>query len=773
MRPFLALLLLPLLGAQERFAGSNDIDRSIAVALENDQMPGAVAWIGKGAEILHRKAYGFRSLVPAREPMTIDTIFDAASLTKIVATTSSIMKLVEQGRVRLNDPVTEYLPQFQKGKTGITVRMLLTHYSGMRPDLDLQPEWSGYETGMQKAYIDKPVAAPGERFIYSDINYLLLAEIVRRVSTKPIDEYARTEIFLPLGMTESQFNPPASLRARIAPTEIHPKTGAPLRGIVHDPTARYMGGVAGHAGLFTTAADLSRYARLLLGGGELEGKRFFSPLTIRKFTSPQNPPDQPGLRGLGFDIDTQFSSNRGDLFPIGSFGHTGFTGTSLWMDPATGCYVILLTNSVHPHRRPAVSALRSKVATIAAAALGIDAPGAIVSGYNEAMSGVRRTIPRNGTVDTGLDVLVREKFARWKGKRIGLITNHTGITRDGRRNVDVMLAEGVQVAALFAPEHGIHGREDREGIADSVDPKTKIRIWSLYNDPERRPTAQMLRGVDALVFDVQDIGTRFYTYVSTMRVCMEEASKRGIPFYVLDRPNPINGVSVEGPVLIAGNESFVGTHTLPVRHGMTAGELAQMFHAEFGYQNRLEVVRMRGWQRGDWLDSTGLTWVDPSPNMRSLNAALLYPGVGMIELSKNYSVGRGTDAPFEQFGAAFTDGPKLSAYLNQRRIPGVRFYPARFTPASSNVKGIPISGVRIVITNRDILHSTRLGLEIASALHTLYPGKIDFKTNLKLIANPDTIQQLISGNDPRTIMDRQTEELEAFLKRRSAFLLYK
>jgi uncharacterized protein YbbC (DUF1343 family)/CubicO group peptidase (beta-lactamase class C family) len=769
----LALAAAGLLAGQERFAGSGEIDRVIEEALAAGQMPGAVAWIGQNGTILHRKAYGQRSLTPAAEPMTLDTVFDAASLTKVVATTASMMRLVEQGKVRLGDRVTVYLPEFQKGKSEITVRMLLTHFSGLRPDVDLEPAWSGYETGVRLAAIDKPVAAPGERFIYSDINFVLLGEMVRRITGKPLDQFAREEIFLPLGMSESQFNPPAGLRPRIAPTEHYPKMAAPLRGVVHDPTARYMNGVAGHAGLFTTAADLARFARMLLGKGELDGKRYFSPLTVAKFTQPQTPADQPVLRGLGFDMDSQFSANRGELFPLGSFGHTGFTGTSLWVDPGTGAYVILLTNSVHPMRRPPVTALRAKVATIAAAALGVDVPGAILNGYNESMGGVRRAVARTGVVETGLDVLVKEKFARLQGKRVGLVTNHTGITRDGKRNIDEMVAAGVKLTAILAPEHGIFGTEDHEEIGDSVDPATKVKVWSLYKDPNRRPSAEMLATVDVMVFDIADVGARFYTYISTLRNVMEETGKRNMPLIVLDRPNPINGVKVEGPVLTPGSESFVGIHTLAQRHGMTTGEIARMFQAEFGIKAPVEVVAMRGWQRGDWLDATGQIWVDPSPNMRSLNAALLFPGVGMIEYCRNYSVGRGTDAPFEQIGAAFIDGPKLAAYLNGRRIPGVRVYATRFKPNASNLKDQVIGGVRFVITDREQFGSTRLGLEVAVALQKLYPGKLDYTLNKKLIGNPETMRMIVAGEDPRVIQDQQAAELEAFLARRAKFLMYK
>ena len=353
------------------------------------------------------------------------------------------------------------------------------------------------------------------------------------------------------------------------------------------------------------------------------------------------------------------------------------------------------------------------------------------------------------------------------------MTNHTGLTQDGQRNIDVMVAAGVQVTAIYAPEHGIFGTEDREGLGDAVDPATKVKIWSLYNDPNRRPSAEMLAGIDVVVFDIQDAGSRFYTYVSTMRNVMEELNKIAMPFVVLDRPNPITGVKVEGPVLTAGSESFVGTHTLALRHGMTAGELAKLFHAELGMKAPLDVVAMRGWQRGDWFDATSLSWVDPSPNMRSLPAALLYPGIGMLEYSKNYSVGRGTDAPFEQIGAAFIDGPKLAAYLNTRRIPGVRVYATRFTPNASNLKGQLIGGVRFVVTDRESFGSTRLGLEVAAAIHKLFHGKLDFPVNKKLIGNPAAMGMIIAGEDPRVIQDRQADELAAFVARRAKFLIYK
>ena len=758
----------------QTFPGSPMLDQVVEQAIEDGRIPGAVLLVGHKGQIVHRKAYGKRALIPTAEPMTVDTIFDLASLTKVVATSSSLMKLFEEGKFRLNDRVTQYMPEFQGGKSDITIRNLFTHFSGEPPDLQLNPPWSGYQTGIRMAMIEKPTAQPGTHFVYSDINFILLGELVHRLSGQTLSDYARQQIFLPLGMKETMFQPPASLAPRIAPTERTGPNGPPLRGVVHDETSRYMGGVAGHAGVFSTADDLARFCEMLLGKGQLDSTRLFSPLTVEKFTTPQSPPDQPILRGLGWDIDSQFSGNRGDLFPIGSYGHTGFTGTSIWIDPVTDTYVILLANSVHPFRRPALTALRGKVATITAAALGVDAPGVALTGYNEtfAGAGLRREVERNAHTLTGLEVLAAENFKPFAQQRIGLITNHTGVDRAGRRNIDLMRAAGVNIVALFSPEHGFAGAEDRENLGDSKDPATGIRVFSLYGKT-MRPTPEMLRGIDALVFDIQDIGARFYTYETTMAYAMEAAAKAGIAYYVLDRPNPITGVHVEGPLLDRDLLSFVGYFPLPPRHGMTMGELAEMFNGENRIGAKLTVIAMKDWQRGDWFDASDLPWIDPSPNMRGLNAALLYPGVALLEYAQNYSVGRGTDAPFEQIGADFIRGPELAAYLDRRQIPGVRVYATQFQPVSSNFAGKTVEGVRFVITDRDAFDSARLGLEVAAALQKLYPGKIALEAGKKLIGSAEVIRELAAGDDPREIQQKLTDGVAAFLKLREKYLLYR
>jgi uncharacterized protein YbbC (DUF1343 family)/CubicO group peptidase (beta-lactamase class C family) len=759
-----AVLCAAALHAQA-FSAGPALDNVINQAISEGKLPGAVLLIGHNGQVVYRKAYGKRALVPVPETMTTDTIFDIASLTKVVATTSSLMKLFEQGKFRLNDRVTDYIPEFQGGKSDLTIRNLLTHFSGLAPDVPLNTPWTGYETALHLAFTDRPTGPAGVHFVYSDINFLLLGELVHRLSGSMVSDYARENIFQPLGMKETMYRPPASLLPRIAPTERVKVDAPPLRGVVHDPTARRMGGIAGHAGVFSTADDLSRFAQMILNGGELDGVRVLSPLTIQKFTEPQSPPDQPILRGLGWDIDSPLSGNRGELFPIGSFGHTGFTGTSMWIDPTTKTYVILLANSVHPIARPAITPLRSKVATITAAAFGVTAGGVSLTGYNETFTqaGVHREVPRNGGTRTGLDVLEAQNFQPLQGKRIGLITNQTGIDREGRRNIDVMLQAGVKLAALFAPEHSLEGNVDVPNVADATDKTSGIHVYSLYGT-SMRPTRESLRGLDALVFDIQDVGARFYTYQTTMFLAMEEAAKAHLPFYVLDRPNPITGTHVEGPLLDAAVISNIGHFAgLPLRHGMTMGELARMFNAEQKVGAQLTVIPMQDWQRGDWFDSTGLPWVNPSPNISTLTGAILYPGLAMLEFSRDYSVGRGTDLPFHQIGAPFIGGRELASYLNQRVIPGVRTYPVRVGK---------YEGVRFLVTNREVVDCTQLGMEIAAAIQRLYPGKLDLNLNRNLIGNLAVLRKLQSGEDPRLIEQSFQDSVDAFLKARQPYLLY-
>ena len=767
-------------GKRGAFVRLSAVDAIIEQAIRDVEIPGAVLLVGHDGKILYRKAYGHRALEPRREPMTTDTIFDLASLTKVVATTTAVMQLVEQGKVRLNDPVAKYLPEFaQNGKEDITLRQLFTHYSGLEPDLDLKTPWEGKETAYRMAFAETPQNPPGSGFLYSDINFITLGALVERVSGETLDAYAARNIFAPLKMAHTRFLPPAAWRSKIAPTQ-YDENNHMLRGVVHDPTARRMGGVAGHAGLFSTAADLAKFAQALLDGGD----GILSSESVAKMTEPEQPPSAPLLRGFGWDIDSPFSTNRGVLFPVGSYGHTGFTGTSLWIDPTTRTYVILLTNAVHPRGKGTAVALRTKVATAVAAALPLtlDEKEKLrwlsLTGYNEAESAMRRMSARNGSVKTGIDVLEEHGFDLLKAasgkRRIGLVTNQTGVDGQGRRTIDVLAqAPGISLEAIFSPEHGVTGTLDTTDINNSKDAATGIPVYSVYGamDAERRPPIDVLKNLDAVVFDIQDAGVRFYTYETTLGYFLEAAAKAGIEMVVLDRPNPITGSFVQGPVADSGHESFTDYWTLPVRHGMTMGELAKMFNLEKNINAKLTVVPMEGWERGDWFDSTGLEWVNPSPNLRSVTEAALYPGVALIE-GTNVSVGRGTDTPFELAGAPWVKSRELAAYLNGRGMEGVRFVPVTFTPAASAYAGQKCGGVNIVLTDRNTFAAPELGMELAGALKKLYPADFKMDRMAELLVNQAAWDALQAGEDPRRIAQDWMDGLGKFEQVRKKYLIY-
>ncbi len=820
----------------------NQIDALVAGDIADKKLPGAVVLVGHKGKIVFRKAYGNRSLVPTVEKMTVDTIFDVASLTKVIATTTSVMILVERGQIRLNDTIGKFIPEIQdENVKKVTIQQLLTHVSGFAPDFDLREKWTGRD-GMLQALVREKLRQPaGTKFVYSDINFITLGEIVRRIAAGEnlaksgnysvvipkgyeFSPFVSRNLFQPLSISNTNFfrtefetdvegfalpkerENVLMANSKIAPTENikgqnsylgskfegDNKTGEQiLRGKVHDPTAYRMGGVAGHAGLFSTADDLARFCQMLLNGGVLDGKRILSSNTVARMTAPIVVSEDGATRGLGWDINSSFSSNRGELFPLGSFGHTGFTGTSVWIDRVSQTFVVFLSNRVHPDGKGDVTPLRARVATVVASAIEDTPVEAIRLAEDIYSSQVAAQIPKfkaqveNATsqnlaarnsqsaiVLNGIDVLEKNNFKELDGMRVGLVTNHTGRDLSGVQTIDVLKnAPNVKLVALFAPEHGIRGELDEEGIKDSVDTKTGLPVFSLYGET-RRPKPEQLKDLDAIVFDIQDVGVRFYTYISTMQNVLEEAAKAGKPVFVLDRTNPINGVDVEGAVADADKFSFVATHTLPVRHGMTIGELAQMFNAEKKINADLRVVKMENWSRSLWFDQTNQTWTNPSPNMRSLTEATLYPGIGMLEYT-NISVGRGTDTPFEVVGAPWVDGRRLAVYLNRRNVPGIRFVPIRFKPKASNFKDEEIGGINLIITDRDKFKAVKTGIEIALAFRNLYPN--DWKTERlnRLVVNDKIFNLIMQGSGVEEIEKAWQNDLETFMKRRASFLLYK
>ncbi len=829
------------------------------------------------------------------ESMTADTIFDMASLSKCLSTATAIMQLYETGKISsFDDPVERYLPSFNPPINGVidpvrakvTLRMLLTHTSGEAPDVNLKDPWGlaapDKAEGLHRALTTPLKAAPGDHFEYSDINFILLGYIVEQLTGQSLDVYAEQHIFRPLGMNDTRYLPFAkvcgphhvdgaaiawaatprgymkyacpsgdwstSLLPRIAP-EAHddeakadPATNPDfdhlLRGVVHDPTTRRMGGVAGHAGVFSTAHDVSLFAgalleKLLYNTGPFPMKQS----TLQLMTSPQQPghysgqladantaeqaaiaagdePAAPGLaphypaikdqdiHGLGWDIDTAFSKPRGLIFPIGSFGHTGFTGTSLWMDPGSDTYVILLANAIHPRGNAPLSNLRGEIATAAAEALGIYAKG---PSRAEALCCQPKGLCYSAKIPntrTGIDVLESEQFGpivqvadrHNHHLNLGLLTNQTGLDHTGRRTADILVTEipkevgGSRLVTLFSPEHGIFGKQDSTHISAETDSTTGLHVTSLYGptDADKRPSHVELKNLDAVVIDLQDAGVRFYTYDTVVGYFLEAAAREKAEYHhelaiiVLDRPDIIGGAQVQGPVsdpdLTTGPGSYIDFMPLPVRHGLTLGELARYIVGTKHLDVDLTVVPMQHWSRSEYFDETGLTWTNPSPNLRSLTAAVLYPGLGFLDFS-GVSVGRGTSAPFELFGAAWLHAGEVAAALNARHVAGVSFAATTIAVAEDMnhypFHGQTIDAVRIAVTNREALNSPELGIEILSTLYRLYPAHIQLEKALPLIGNRSTLNAIRRGDDPRSIAAAWSPAVAAYVDARAPYLQYR
>ncbi len=865
----------------------------ITKAIADKKLPGAVVVIGHNGKIAFEQAYGNRKLAgepglhgeTAAEPMTEDTIFDMASLSKVISTTTAILQLYEQGKLDLDAPVAKYLPAFaQNGKDKITVRELMTHYSGLPEDVDLKDDWGlkapDKAEGIRRAMAAVPYGPPGLTFKYSDINFITLGALVEMVSGERLNDYAVAHIFQPLGMSDTRYygaqcscpgDPPpyghepvrpacvpqqdlaphtidpCSLEAlpvclrnvcripsldRIAPTahddesklhpELNPNFDHLLRGVVHDPTTRRMGGVAGHAGVFSTAADTARFAQALLDKLLYDKGPFpLKQSTLKLATSPQEPataihtatvftPDgKPttgtASRGLGWDLNTAFSRPRGEVFPIttkehpGSFGHTGFTGTSLWIDPTTDTYVILLANAIHPRGAPPISPLRGLVATAAAQILRGQAAATIASGpgtINIRQQSYGLTVPPVTHVSTGIEMLESTRFeafrdaaARHGGHlHAGLLTNQTGLDYSGRRTVDILAKDaaaavpGFSLKALFTPEHGLFGKQDTENLKAEEDSVTHLPVLNLYGPKpsDKRPKPTDLANLDAVIIDLQDAGVRFYTYETIVGYFVEaaaEAKKNGhdLEIIVLDRPTLTASLAPNGPISDPGLESYVNYMVEPSTPAMTLGELAKFVNGEIKSLATVTVVPMQNWSRTEFFEDTGLPWTNPSPNLKSARAAVVYPGVGLAETT-NISVGRGTETPFEHIGAPWIKSKELADYLNGRNVPGILVTPATLTIAEDANKypshGQTIPGIHFEVTDRKTFDAPEFGLELLAALHHLYPLQFQLTKAQTILCSAYTLDHLQQGDDPRTIMAGWVAPLKAFDFRRQKYLLY-
>jgi uncharacterized protein YbbC (DUF1343 family) len=740
-------------------AMAEGIDPLVADALAQGRLPGCVVVIGRSSGIMYQKSFGSRALLPDKEAMTLDTIFDVASLTKPIATATALMVLVEQGKVDLDERAARYVPEFRPhSKNAITLRQLLTHVSGLPAETAVADFEHGRAAAMKHIMALSLKAPPGTKFVYSDVGFLVLEEVIRRVTGGDLASFTDAAIFRPLGMNDTGFRPSADARPRIAPTEKRNEVW--MRGEVHDPRAYRLGGVAGHAGLFSTAKDLARFARMVLGTGALDGARVLSQETVRRMLAAHDVPG--GIRALGWDMQSTYSTNRGDALSRRAVGHGGYTGTSLWIDPQQDLFVIFLSNRVHPDGKGSINALAGAIATLAGSTL---APGEL-----------RASVAR---LALGIDVLAAENFTRLRGLRFALLTNDSARTRDGLRTTDVLASRrDLALVSLLSPEHGLSASRD-ERIEDGVEAKTKLPIGSLYGGAlapsALRPTGArpvtLPPTIDAIVVDLPDVGARFFTYASTLHATMRAAAERGLRVIVLDRPNPIDGVDVAGPMLKASEMSAVNHHPLPVRHGMTMGELAEMMNADEHLGLKLDVVRMAGYDRRAYFDETGLLWWPPSPNLRTAMQAVLYVGVALLEAT-NVSVGRGTDTPFEVVGAPWIDGRALVGELAQAGLAGVSFEVATFTPSENRYKGLPCHGVRLHVDDRAAFDPVRTGLAMALALRKLYGKDWDGTRLRRMVGDPAVAQALLDRRPLPEVEAMFKIDLDAFRAKRAKYLLY-
>jgi uncharacterized protein YbbC (DUF1343 family)/CubicO group peptidase (beta-lactamase class C family) len=789
----LALVVLPAsASAAPDFAG---VDEAMRDAITSGEIPGVVVLVGRSGEVLYHRALGWRALVPEPATMARDTVFDIASLTKPLGTTLAVMSLVERGKITLNAPLGSYLREF-KGHAfeHVTIRRLLTHSAGF-PAIPANGSLAGGFPRAARTLARKSLEyPPGSGFQYSDTGFILLGEVVRRVSGQALDRYLDRTLFRPLGLRDTAFVPGKRLHGRIAPTEYH--NGALLQGVVHDPRARLLDGVAGHAGMFSTASDLARLCRMLVQGGELEGRRILKASTVQLMWQP----DGDGGRALGWDIASGYARPMAPFFPPGSVGHTGFTGTSVWIDPPSRTYMIVLTNRVHPNGGGAsrIRELRSRVAAAVGAALFTGATASATRGgaadgdevpapvpvapaaqrsatIPGTATDVRVVVPapaavRAPVVRTGLDQVVASGFSQFLGHTVGLVTNQTGIDGQGRRAIDLFAsAAGLRLGAIFTPEHGLTGLVDAD-VPHGRDPVTGRTIWSLYG-PTRRPSSEMLRGLSVIVFDIQDVGARYYTYLTTLMYVMEEAGRRSIPVVVLDRPNPINGRVIEGPVMDPDLRSFTAPHMLPVRTGLTMGEFGRLVAAERKIPVALTVIPLAGWDRSRWFDETGLPWANPSPNIRSVTQALLYSGIGLLEAT-NLSVGRGTESPFEVIGAPWLEPVGLADSLNRLGLPGVRFEPVQFTPSENVYARTPCGGIRFQVTDREAIRPVTVALAVARMLRARHRDQFRPEGIQNLLVHRPTMWAFLRGDSLDRVLSWAETDRVSFLNRRASYLLY-
>ena len=713
------------------------LKEALEAAVSRSGAPGAVACVGVAGSRVLAEAVGARAVTPQRETATLDTIYDLASLTKVVATATAVMLLRDDGKLDLDHPVARYIPLPNLER--LTVRHLITHTTGLPAWRPWYKDVSSYLAYVERISEAASGATPGQTRTYSDMGFILLRKVVEQASQDGFDDFCRKRIFAPLDMNDTMFNPPKELHSRCAPTERCSWRNRTLRGEVHDENASSVGGVSGHAGLFSTALDLEKFCIALLDG------RILSDKTLEEMTTIGQAPRYP-WQGLGWWVDPWSIGANGYLLARTAFGHSGWTGTSLWMDRATKLYVILLSNTCHPDRNRRNN-------------------GALRRTFHARTADV--FYPRWCNAHTGLDKLLRNDFAELRDKRVALLTNHAAVDQLGRPILDVLaLDKTLNIRYLYSPEHGLFGQaEAGERVSSQQGPTP---IISLYGD-RKQPSAEELGNIDLFVVDLPDVGARYYTYMATMKDCMAACAHHNTPVLVLDRPNPIGGLTVEGPIATTVG-SDVCAAPVPIRHGMTLGELALFFEkTEFaGKRLDLTVLTAENWWRDLQFHESSLPWRPPSPNIPDADAALMYVGTCLFE-GVNMNEGRGTETPFLVCGAPWLDAAAVIGAISADDSVGCDMRPVLYIPQSIPGKASNPThrdklcrGIRFTVTDRYLLRPFTTALAVLCAIYEQHP-EMEFAPFFDTLAGgPWLRQQIQSGRAASGIVREIAPALVAF-----------
>jgi uncharacterized protein YbbC (DUF1343 family)/CubicO group peptidase (beta-lactamase class C family) len=723
------------------------IDRTVHQAMERHEIPGAVVGLSIQDKVVFRKAYGYRSLFP-KKPMLPTTIFDLASLTKPLATGLLALKMMEKGIWTLEEPVSKSWPAFAcHGKDSVTIKDLLLHVSG----LPVVNRWQDFlqprATWEAKLACTKLNHAPQTTFSYSDLGYIVLGIAIEKRLGKSLDQAAQELIFKPAELPSLQFFP--NNKNRLSQQETPGLTFATtekveqqwLSGRVHDPRARAMGGVAGHAGLFGQVDDLLLlFQSLLITTNGRTG--VFQSQTVRSMFQEQSAAGH--ARSWLFDRSSWQTNSK--VSPEKSWVHTGFTGTAVWIDPIQNITLVVLTNRLHPDGKGNANPVREKIKSIVTQALRSREP-----------------------VRAGIDVLKEQQYSMLAHKKIALVTHLAAQTLSGTSSLDELRkVPTLKVSALFVPEHGLDAKQN--GALASGSKVEHIPVFPLYGK-QLRPTKEQLKGIDTLVFDLQAVGTRFFTYVTTLGYLLEASATYSIPMVILDRPNPQGGRHVWGPLLAKDETSFTGYHPMPVVYGMTIGELGKFLNAERKIHADLTVVPLRNWLRGESWASTQRVWPTPSPNLPNERAAFLYPGLALLEFT-NVSVGRGTALPFEQMGAPFINAKEVRSALQKApEAYGVSIETVDFTPVSGTYAKQQCHGVRLAVSDPR-WDPVAFGLRLAYVLQELYPTAWKSGNLSTLLANRKLVAAIKQKVPLATLKSAWQPESDAFAKKRMKYLLY-